>query len=316
MEISSPQTASTSSVEGDNTSDFSQLSKAELITLVKAITQQNQKINARLEAMNDVVSEWCQMNFSPRVKVTPKQDELDGLAYGVNLMVEEFEYLHSKELTEQNKELSNLIYSSSHNLKGPLCTMEGLLSLVGENEPLSNDLRTDMEEVLTDSKATLDNLQKCAYAVNYKPNAQKFSVRLAVSEAVKNVEMHNMDVIVDSQLQNIHSDKSAFVYVLTELIQNAACHAYPNQEKGQIKISVVQFMRYWEIQVEDFGLGIPVEVQQNIFNMFFRGDSSLGCKGLGLYAAKKMARNIDAHLSLEKSEPGNTIFKMKIPLKN
>ncbi len=294
--------------------NIDQLSRAELVLIISQLTKKFEQSNARVEGMLDVVSEWCQMNLKPRLKTTNQQDEIDGLAYGVNLAIEELEYKYQHEQADQNKELSNLIYRSSHNLKSPFCTMEGLLGLVDDNQPMTPDLKAHMLEVLSDSKQMLDNLQECAYAVNYKPHTDRFDISDAVNEVIREIGDSAVEVILDSQITSLQADREGFVYVLSQLVHNAAQHAYPNAS-GKVRIHVMPHLRHIEVDIEDYGIGIPPSVQEDIFTMFFRGDSSDGCRGLGLYSAKKMAKSMNAKLSLVSSEPGRTVFGLKLPTK-
>jgi signal transduction histidine kinase len=67
------------------------------------------------------------------------------------------------------------------------------------------------------------------------------------------------------------------------------------------------------VQIEDSGPGIPLDLQEKIFNPFFttkkRGEGS----GLGLHITRKILDKHNGNLSLD-STPGRTVFTIKIPM--
>jgi signal transduction histidine kinase len=80
--------------------------------------------------------------------------------------------------------------------------------------------------------------------------------------------------------------------VLTNLIQNAAIHAfhqYDGPVKGQLHISAYCSNGLVEMQVQDNGCGMPVEVLLHIFDPFFTTRLGKGGSGLGLSVSRNIA---------------------------
>jgi len=87
--------------------------------------------------------------------------------------------------------------------------------------------------------------------------------------------------------------------------------AYSRKE-GKIVVDVVENEDYYLIQVRDNGRGIPSNLQYRLFNPFFRPFREVPGTGLGLYLSKVFASNANMELNLESSEPGNTVFSIRI----
>ncbi|HEX7039445.1 MAG TPA: HAMP domain-containing sensor histidine kinase [Trueperaceae bacterium] len=65
------------------------------------------------------------------------------------------------------------------------------------------------------------------------------------------------------------------------------------------------------LEVEDDGPGIPPEMQERIFEKFYKGAG--GGSGLGLAIARQVAKHHDGTLTVE-SRPGRTVFTLRLPV--
>lgn len=79
--------------------------------------------------------------------------------------------------------------------------------------------------------------------------------------------------------------------VLTNLLTNAIKFNPAHEAAVDITVEPVNEggVIYWQINVTDYGRGIPDEEKQNIFERFHRLDPSIKGTGLGLYVAKTIA---------------------------
>jgi two-component system OmpR family sensor kinase len=66
------------------------------------------------------------------------------------------------------------------------------------------------------------------------------------------------------------------------------------------------------LEVEDGGPGIPDELQDAVFERFYRAEGGVAWgSGLGLAIAKELARLMDGVVVLE-SRPGRTVFSLEL----
>lgn len=110
--------------------------------------------------------------------------------------------------------------------------------------------------------------------------------------------------------------------ILLNLINNSVDslnERFPDyDDRKRIRISVflqeLQGRMFAQFEVEDFGMGVPIEIQNYIFKTFFTTKSSDKGTGLGLSVSLGIAEEHGGTLSF-KSIPGeNTCFYLNIPL--
>ena len=89
--------------------------------------------------------------------------------------------------------------------------------------------------------------------------------------------------------------------VLVNLISNALKYG----SEKEVKVSLKSKNETLESSVEDFGIGIPVESQERIFNRFERlvPHTSISGMGLGLYIVRQLVQAHHGNIVL-KSEMG------------
>ncbi|MBO8182536.1 MAG: PAS domain S-box protein [Archaeoglobus sp.] len=99
--------------------------------------------------------------------------------------------------------------------------------------------------------------------------------------------------------------KSVFV----NLVRNAIVHG----KTDKIEIKIKKDGEFCEVRVADFGIGIPSDVRDKIFDEgFFYGES--GKTGLGLYIVKKVLERYGGSVSVEENSPRGAVFILRIPV--
>ena len=91
---------------------------------------------------------------------------------------------------------------------------------------------------------------------------------------------------------------------MNNLVENAIKY---NRDDGRVILTIDADHQYFEMTVEDTGIGIPEEVQGKVYERFYRVDKSrskqTGGTGLGLAIVKHIVEHIGARIELE-SETG------------
>ena len=94
------------------------------------------------------------------------------------------------------------------------------------------------------------------------------------------------------------------------LLENALVHTPPGTP---VEVSVRGADVRAEITVTDGGPGISAEDRAELFERFYRGDSTKASgSGLGLAIAKELAELMGGRIELE-SKPGRTVFLLVLP---
>jgi len=225
----------------------------------------------------------------------------------------------NEELQKINSELDRFVYSVSHDLRSPLTSMQGLITLA--QEETSDPVMKEYFALLHTSSLKLDKF--IIDILDYSRNA-RLSVKLAemdIQELIDEIvsgylsqSEHQVSIEVDiTSICPLVSDRTRLMMVFNNLISNAvrytdreAAHSYVHI-KGDINRERAL------ISVIDNGIGIPPEIQPRIFEMFFRGARESPGSGLGLYIVREALEKLEGSIRLD-SEPGKgTIFIVEIP---
>jgi signal transduction histidine kinase len=84
-------------------------------------------------------------------------------------------------------------------------------------------------------------------------------------------------------------------------------------EPGELRISVRLEPDMMLVEIRDTGPGIRAELQDRIFEPFFTTKPPGQGLGLGLDNAMRIVRKHRGHIDV-RSEPGNTCFRVRLPL--
>jgi signal transduction histidine kinase len=241
-----------------------------------------------------------------------KQMELKLQNRKLNDSLQQIENQNQK-LCKLNRTNTKLLSIISHDLRSPLTTMSGFLSLF-ESNALSHDevLKSTqgLHVLLESSTDLLDNLLQWGSSRATEDTIQLQELELSL--LVKDI-MTNMEVIARQKDNTIYShidmgfkvkaDSVMLRFVIRNLIQNALKFT----DAGVVEISAEENEAYHIICVRDSGIGMSAEKVASLFNWETRS-SSLGTSGekgsgLGLILCKEFVEHHGGEIKVE-SKPG------------
>ncbi len=225
-----------------------------------------------------------------------------------------------KKYLEKSLELNTFIYRTSHDLRGPLCTLSGLMEILKlENEnPSVKHVVALVENTLNKLDFTLSDLINIAEAnagIINKP--APINIHSLLYKTVGKVgESYN---IYDSLFKIDIEQKGEFINhenLFSSILFNLIAHAIQNLSRDRIGIVKIEIKQQSDksimLRIEDNGQGIPSEIQGRVFEIFFKLNKQEN-SGLGLYMVKNYAEYMGGSVALE-SEPGQgTVIKLHIP---
>lgn len=111
----------------------------------------------------------------------------------------------------------------------------------------------------------------------------------------------------------VFADKNLMEYSLFNLLNNAFKYS---QGTGDIKLNISSNSSKIILEIIDFGIGIPEEDQQKLFNTFFRASNTNGIQGtgLGLYIVKTFTEKNSGNIQLESHLGKGTKVTLEFPL--
>ena len=226
-------------------------------------------------------------------------------------------------LKEANAELEEFAYRTSHDLRSPIISAQGLLK-IAEKQILDDnpDKARQSLELLDSGLDKLKNLIEDLLQLTRTKNAEEELTELNVTETIddaidKFAHMENFQrLYIQKDLEwggALLTKKSRFVLIVENLISNAIKYQDVKEEQSYIKIISKKENGHFLFTIEDNGLGIPEDNQDDMFQMFkrFHSRTSYG-SGLGLYMMKKSADVLGGEITYQSLEKGSC-FQLRTP---
>lgn len=266
---------------------------------------------------NDVPTEsWSEISFYP----IRNGNEIIGTAcYGRDIT--ELKQSADK-LTKANKELETFIYKSSHDLRGPLSSLLGLITVA--KMELKEEKTVKYLDAMTELTQKLDNVMTKLVKVMALNNMQlvleTVDMKVLLDEILHSLEfIKGFDRIkfnIDNQLnETIYTDRDSMFSIMLNLIENAVKYSRHELSDPEINVSISKDDKNNVlIKVADNGIGIEEEAKDKIFDMFYRATNKSKGSGLGLYLVKSTIEKLGGTIALVDENNMKTTFKVKIPM--
>ncbi|UII22368.1 sensor histidine kinase [Fulvivirga ligni] len=228
----------------------------------------------------------------------------------------------SKELVEANTLLENFIYSCSHDLKGPLTSIKGLIHLA-EVTP-DKEYRDQYLKLINESTERMDRFVQSMehYLVNAKYPIAKDRINfkeiidaiiIPMSPKIKQKKVSVNTRVKQEDEEYFISDKRRLTLILQHLIDNAICYQKNGKVENFLDIEIKINNEAAFVEVCDNGEGISKDNIHDIFKMFFRSSEHSKGSGLGLYLVKETLKKLGGSIQVVSSRGVGSNFILKIP---
>ncbi len=214
----------------------------------------------------------------------------------------------------------------SHEIRTPLNAILGFVTIlkkqITEEKPLNylNIIDTSGKSLLTIINDILDfsKIQSGKFTISpYEINPVEEFSNAALLFASKAYEKHLIyTVYIDPNLpQTIKTDAVRVKQIFSNLLSNAIKFT---PDDGEIKVTILCKDSKLIISIEDTGIGISEKNISKVFSSFEQADGSTtrkyGGTGLGLSISNKLAKLMDAKLSLISKEKKGSKFTLELPI--
>jgi signal transduction histidine kinase len=226
----------------------------------------------------------------------------------------------NKELRKTNEELDRFVYSVSHDLRSPLASILGLVSIY-ELETSDQEKQNIVKLIRGRTLKLEDFINKI---LDYSRNSRvdKSQIRINFYHLVVEV-VDSLRYIPDFDLVDIKiniaedltlfSDSDRLKIILSNVIGNAIKYIDRTKEKHFVTISTHYEGDQLRIIVDDNGIGIATHHQEGIFEMFYRATQASDGSGIGLYIARECASKLGGQISVQSQENVGTLFQINLP---
>ena len=225
------------------------------------------------------------------------------------------------ELTMRNDEIRTFAYSVSHDLKGPLATIDGLAQhlledLKGSELEDALDCTRQIQRLASRTANLVEDVLGLAQSEDASHPSTRVHVRRCVEEASTELETLRVQQGVDIQVDipadlALATERPRFKSIVSNLLSNALKYSDPNKPQRWVRVTA-RLDETFQLRVQDNGLGIPVDMVDRVFQMFQRAHAvSTPGNGLGLTLVQRHASRLGGSISLDAS--GDTEFLLELP---
>ncbi|WP_251859945.1 HAMP domain-containing sensor histidine kinase [Clostridium sp. Marseille-Q2269] len=250
-----------------------------------------------------------------------------------NSLLEENKRLYEE--LEKNKmehrERAEFYANISHDLKTPINIIYSAIQVM--NMALNNKRIETIEKYIGVIK---QNCYRLLRLVNNIVNTNKIEsgcckIKLSnnnivnlvediVTSVSSYVENNDMDIIFDTDVEEkiIACDKDMIERVVLNLISNAV--KYKKDGRGNIQVNVQDKQDKVLVSVKDNGIGIPENIQENVFNRFVQSnkkeyDLTTCSSGIGLALVKSIIDMHEGNIDMYSKENKGTEIIFELPSK-
>jgi signal transduction histidine kinase len=224
----------------------------------------------------------------------------------------------NRELVKVNSELDKFVYSVSHNLRGPLASVMGLLNIAeskaGSVEEIHSMIRQSIMRLDETLKEIIDYSNNArsdidAEEIDWKDVAKKSLEKLQYLPNVGTIEA-SFD---DSEAKfPFYSDQSRLEIIFSSLYSNSILYStLASKPVIDTKISVAYDVV--TITVSDNGIGISESCLPHVFNMFYRANERSSGAGLGLYITKETVKKLGGSIHVMSTLNEGTTVVITLP---
>ncbi|MEZ4883527.1 MAG: ATP-binding protein [Chitinophagales bacterium] len=227
-----------------------------------------------------------------------------------------------KKYIESNMQLENFAYIASHDLKEPICSIQGLVDLLelSASEKFDEDekqyllmlkkatinMQKLIEDLLTYSRVNSQSVNFDILNINCLLETIQFDLRAKIQEKNASIQVENLPTA-------INADATKF----RQLLQNLITNAIKFQAEGitpVVKISCTDQGGHWLFAVQDNGIGIQPEFHEKIFLLFRRlhSRSEFEGTGIGLAICKKIVEEHGGRIWVDSNGNKGTTFYFSI----
>ncbi len=256
-------------------------------------------------------------SFDERVTISG-YSEVESMVESFNQMIGRIQHLESS----RQEFVSNV----SHELKTPITSVKVLADSLLMQEDVSPELYREFlvdiaEEIERENKIINDLLSLVKLDKKAgEMNISSVDINELLEQILKRLKpiasTRSIELIFESFRPVIAEvDEVKISLAISNLIENAIKYNY---DEGWVRVSLNADHKFFYVKVSDSGVGIPEELQDHIFERFYRIDKArsreTGGTGLGLSITRNAILMHRGAIKVYSKEKEGTTFTVRIPL--
>lgn len=271
----------------------------------------------------DELQKATEQLFDKNIEYIELSPELSEIGAKINRLKQESE--RNERLARENEQRKNdLIMYLAHDLKTPLSSVIGYLTLLHDEGQISPELREKYLAIALDKAERLEDLINEFFEIT-RFNLSEITLQYSQINLTRLLEQLTFEfkpMLAEKNLtcelqvpedMTLRCDANKIQRVFDNLLRNAALYSYPNTK---IEITAEKQEKQVTIHFRNHGDTIAAEKLARIFEQFYRlaaARSSNGGAGLGLAIAKQIVELHGGRIYAESAS--NTVeFTVTLPL--
>jgi signal transduction histidine kinase len=235
----------------------------------------------------------------------------------------------NRHLKELDRAKDEFISMASHQLRTPLTTIKGYLSMMQEGD--AGKLTKAQSEFvgyafgssermvnLISDLLNVSRLSAGRFLIQTKPTDMVNMIRDEVRQLETHATAKGIKLIFEPPAEPLppaEIDDNKTRQVVMNFIDNAIYYT----PKGEVRVVLEQSGNCVRLEVRDSGIGVPDIAKKKLFTKFFRADNAQVTRpdgtGLGLYLAKRVVEDQGGTIIFNSVEGKGSTFGFELPFK-
>ncbi len=257
-----------------------------------------------VEAISQTSRDIVAGDLGRRIPLRNTNDEFDHLAESLNAMLNRIESLMTG-LREVSTDIA-------HDLRTPLSRLRQRLELARAGGAV-DDLHRALDQSIADVDSILDTFAGLLRIAQIEAHTRATAFATIDLTAMLRDMADTYESVAEERSQHIaaaipegvkiRGDRELLPQLFSNLLENALRHCPPG---AQIALSVSVEAKRVKVDIADDGPGIPADMQEKVFQRFFRLERSRTTEGtgLGLSLSAAIASLHGASIKLSDNQPG------------
>ncbi|TAH28357.1 MAG: hypothetical protein EAZ06_10260 [Cytophagales bacterium] len=274
---------------------------------IKVLQMQKNIVEERNEEVNQQREEIIALNDSLSQKVDERTKELQ---------------FAIESLVKRNEDLAQFSYIVSHNMRAPIATILGLLSIVEDEKiasPVNQHVMLHLEKTALAFDALIKDLDNILTIRDNSNNTKEVVIWSNLWYEIektfqKEIQINKITINRSFKVKIVHAHRGYLQNILSNLLQNAIKF---RDEQRYLEIDVMTYeennLIYFVMQDSGIGIDLSKVDEYKIFGLYQRMHTHVEGKGLGLYLVKTQIEAMNGSISIESELNVGTKITFSLP---
>lgn len=226
--------------------------------------------------------------------------------------------VYQRQVEERTREVQDFTYMLSHDLKAPIFTLKGMISLLqeelSESEPASQKLLGHITRAIARLEALVISVLEYAKLSSIGVSLEDVDLQEAIQETLKDFSQQLVDahasVEVSSEIPAVEADPLRLSQILSNLVSNAIKYREQSRDLSlSFGVLPTASRKMITLIVKDNGTGIPADRLGSLFRPFHRAHGNeIEGTGIGLASVRKLLEKCGGSIDVESEVGKGTTF--------